>query len=56
MGMTKGLARGLPFCRSARCAVQDGLGAAACYRPVDSTTAGMDEGILHRVGGSYFQG
>lgn len=54
MGVTKGLALGLPFCRSTRCAVQDGLGAAACYKPVDSTRAGMNDGILHRVGGGLF--
>lgn len=51
MGMTKGLALGLPLCRSTSCAVQDSLGAAACSKPVDSTRAGMDDGILHRVGG-----
>lgn len=56
MGVTKGLALGLPLCGSTRCAVQDGVGAAACYKPVESTGAGMDDGILHRVGGGLFQG
>lgn len=50
MGVTKEHALG----PSARCAVQNGLGAAASYRPVGPTRAGTDEGILHRVGGGLF--
>lgn len=38
------------------CALQNDLGAASCYKPVDPLRAGMHENILHRVGGFYFQG